>query len=65
MDTSFEKVKSNEVLAYVSTRLFGVYDSNGNISTVHRTKNKATIVKNRLVKHTGDNDYFVDEVIVH
>lgn len=48
-----------------NTRLFGVYDRNGNISTVHKTKKKAIIVKNRMVKYTGNNDYFVDFVIPH
>lgn len=67
-DMKNEKIStesSHDTLADVSTRLFGVYDRNGNISTVHKTKNKATIVKNRLIDYIGDDSYFVDFVIVH
>ncbi|MDY0389264.1 MAG: hypothetical protein RBT65_19510 [Methanolobus sp.] len=48
----------------VSTRLFGVYDRNGNIKSVHKEPydafEEATILNNRK---TG-TEYFIDWVIV-
>jgi len=47
-----------------SLRFFGIYDINGNILSVHKTKHKASRVNNRnqLLNKTEN---FVDVVIVN
>lgn len=65
MIKNMEKISNKAKIKDDSLRFFGVYDRNGNILSVHKTKNKATRAKNGLVKYTGNTDYFTDYVLVN
>ena len=49
----------------VSTRLFGVYDNNGNIKSVHREPYNAFEAATRLNRQLAKDEYFIDWVIVN
>jgi hypothetical protein len=59
-----KQVKSKKGLEDNDSRMFGVYDRNGNICSIHKTQQTATRVKNKMVQYTEDTAYFVDFVIV-
>lgn len=48
----------------VSTRLFGVYDRNGNIKSVYREPYNAFEEATKLNSQLGKDEYFIDWVIV-
>ena len=48
----------------VSTRLFGVYDRNGNIKSVYREPYNAFEEATKLNRKLAKDEYFIDWVIV-
>ena len=48
----------------VSTRLFGVYDRNGNIKSVYREPYNAFEEATKLNRQLAKDEYFIDWVIV-
>ena len=48
----------------VSTRLFGVYDRNGNIKSVYRKPYNAFEEATKLNRQLAKDEYFIDWVIV-
>ena len=48
----------------VSTRLFGVYDRNGNIKSVYRETYNAFEEATKLNRQLAKDEYFIDWVIV-
>ena len=48
----------------VSTRLFGVYDRNGNIKSVYREPYNAFKEAAKLNRQLAKDEYFIDWVIV-
>ena len=54
----------NDFIADVSTRLFGVYDRNGNIKSVKKEPYNAFEEATLLNKRLGTDEYFIDWVIV-
>jgi hypothetical protein len=48
----------------VSTRLFGVYDRNGNIKSVYREVYNAFEEATKLNRQLAEDEYFIDWVIV-
>ena len=48
----------------VSTRLFGVYDRNGNIKSVYREPYNAFEEATELNRRLAKNEYFIDWLIV-
>ena len=49
----------------VSTRLFGVYDNNGNIKSVHREPYNAFKEATKLNRQLTKDEYFIDWLIVN
>jgi hypothetical protein len=47
-----------------STRLFGVYDRNGNIKSVYRQPYNAFEEATKLNRQLANDEYFIDWVIV-
>lgn len=58
-----EKIKAKKTKD-TSFTLFGVYTRNGELLSVHKTKHKASRVKNRHNK-LNNTECFVDKVIVN
>ena len=54
----------NDFIADVSTRLFGVYDRNGNIKSIKKSPYNAFEEATLLNKRLGTDEYFIDWVIV-
>ena len=48
----------------ISTRLFGVYDRNGNINSVYREPYNAFEEATKLNRQLAKDEYFIDWVIV-
>lgn len=47
-----------------STRLFGVYDRNGNVKSVHREPYNAFEEATKLNRQLAKDDYFIDWVTI-
>ena len=63
-ETLVKEQKGNDFIADVSTRLFGVYDRNGNIKSVYRKPYNAFEEATKLNRQLAKDEYFIDWVIV-
>jgi len=63
-ETLVKEQNGNDFIADVSTRLFGVYDRNGNIKSIWKSPYNAFKEATLLNKRLGTDEYFIDWVIV-
>jgi len=64
VETLVKEQSGNDFIADVGTRLFGVYDRNGNIKSVKKNPYNAFEEATLLNKRLGADEYFIDWVIV-
>jgi hypothetical protein len=60
-----QKCNTGVVLRDLNTRLFGIYDRNGNIKSVYREPYDAFSEATKLNKQLGKDEYFIDWIIIN